>query len=53
MEHIKEKKIIAFEFECLSALQRGCTSYTMTDEYFTYNYTLRLQESNVCNQFIY
>ncbi len=23
----------------------------MTDEYFTYNYTLRLQESNVCDRF--
>ncbi|CAF5148063.1 unnamed protein product, partial [Rotaria sp. Silwood1] len=47
-EYILEKKILAFEFECLSALQHGFTSYTMSDEHFTYNYTLRLQESNVC-----
>ncbi|CAF0903236.1 unnamed protein product [Rotaria sp. Silwood1] len=43
-EYILEKKILAFEFECLSALQHGFTSYTMSDEHFTYNYTLRLQE---------
>lgn len=42
-------QIIDFELECLSALQRGCTSYTLTDDYFTYNYTLRLEESNVRN----
>ncbi|UJR22294.1 hypothetical protein I4U23_025352 [Adineta vaga] len=46
LEHLIEKKILAFELECLSALKRGCSSYTVTDEYFTYNYTLRLQESN-------
>ncbi|CAF3401827.1 unnamed protein product [Rotaria socialis] len=51
MEQFLEKKILKFEIECLSALQRGCTSYTMTDEHFTYNYTLRLQESNVCDYF--
>ncbi|CAF3190066.1 unnamed protein product [Rotaria sp. Silwood2] len=53
MEQFLEKKIINFELDCLSALQRGCTSYTMTDEHFTYNYTLRLQESNGASMRIY
>ncbi|UJR26815.1 hypothetical protein I4U23_008128 [Adineta vaga] len=41
-----ERKILAFELECLTALQNGFTSYTMSDEHFTYNYILRLQENN-------
>ncbi|CAF3813802.1 unnamed protein product, partial [Rotaria magnacalcarata] len=53
MEQFLEKKILKFEIECLSALQRGCTSYTMTDEHFTYNYTLRLQESNGASMRLY
>ncbi|CAF1444597.1 unnamed protein product [Rotaria sp. Silwood1] len=53
MEQFLEKKILNFELECLSALQRGCTSYTMTDEHFTYNYTLRLQESNGASMRLY
>ncbi|CAF1229958.1 unnamed protein product [Rotaria sordida] len=53
MEQFLEKKILNFELKCLSALQRGCTSYTMTDEHFTYNYTLRLQESNGASMRLY
>ncbi|CAF1362774.1 unnamed protein product [Adineta steineri] len=53
IEQILEKKILAFELECLSALKRGCTSYTMTDEHFQYNYTLRLQESNGASMRLY
>ncbi|CAF0875475.1 unnamed protein product [Rotaria sordida] len=52
-EYILEKKILAFELECLSTLQHGFTSYTMSDEHFTYNYTLRLQESNGASMRLY
>ncbi|CAF3869568.1 unnamed protein product, partial [Rotaria sp. Silwood2] len=51
-EYILEKKILAFELECLSELQHGFTSYTMSDEHFTYSYTLRLQESNKLTVFM-
>ncbi|CAF4307093.1 unnamed protein product [Rotaria socialis] len=53
LEYFLEKKILAFELECLSALQHGFTSYTMSDEHFTYNYTLRLQESNGASMRLY
>ncbi|CAF1048646.1 unnamed protein product [Adineta steineri] len=53
IEHILEKKILAFELECLSALQNGFTAFTMSDEYFTYNYTLHLQESNGASMRLY
>ncbi|CAF1166317.1 unnamed protein product [Adineta ricciae] len=52
-EYLLEKKILAFETECLTALQNGFTSYTMSDEHFTFNYALRLQEDNGASARLY
>ncbi|CAF0794893.1 unnamed protein product [Didymodactylos carnosus] len=42
------QKIHDFELECLKQLQNGYTSYTVADDHFTYNYTLWMEENNVC-----